>query len=178
MNVKDVLAEWTTASEFNVNHFDLELAKGNAAYLQNQFVKIGEVISHGNSTTEQQYSFTDIENNKSGVRYYRLKIIDNDGSFKYSAIRPVVFNEEISWQVFPNPSSGIFILTYQAADGEAMNLKLYDVTGKLVKQYNLIANGFVQKLNIDLHEPGFARGLYLLHVKAENREQSFRLIRQ
>ncbi|HMK25679.1 MAG TPA: T9SS type A sorting domain-containing protein, partial [Chitinophagaceae bacterium] len=177
-NGKDVLAEWTTASEFNVDHFELELAKGNTAYLQNQFVKIGEVISRGNSTTEQQYSFTDIENNKSGVRYYRLKIIDNDGSFKYSAIRPVVFNEEINWQLFPNPSSGIFNLTFQAADGEAMTLKVYDVTGKIVKQYNLIANGFVQKLSIDLHEPGFANGLYLLDVQAGNRKQSFRLIRQ
>ena len=68
-NGRDVLAEWTTASEFNVNHFDVELAKGNSAYQQNQFIKIAEIISHGNSTTEQQYSFTDIENNKSGVRY-------------------------------------------------------------------------------------------------------------
>jgi len=136
------------------------------------------VISRGNSTTEQQYSFTDIENNKSGVRYYRLRIIDNDGSFKYSAIRPVVFNGEISWQVFPNPSSGIFNLAYQAADGEAMTVKLYDITGKTVKQYNLIANGFMQKLSIDLHEPGFANGLYLLDVKAGNNGQSFRLVKQ
>jgi hypothetical protein len=177
-NGKDVLASWTTASEFNVNHFDLELAKGNSAYQQDQFVKIAEISSHGNSTTEQQYSFTDIENNKSGVRYYRLKIIENDGSFKYSAIRPVVFNEEISWQVFPNPSSGIFNLTYQAADGETMTAKLYDVTGKTVKQYSLTANGFVQKLNIDIHDAGFANGLYLLDVKVGDRRQSFRLVKQ
>jgi putative heme degradation protein len=119
-----------------------------------------------------------MENNKSGVRYYRLKIIDNDGHFNYSAIRPVVFNEEISWQVFPNPSSGIFNLTYQAADGEAITVKLYDVTGKTVKQFNVTANGFVQKLNIDLHETVYANGLYLLDVKAGDRRQSFRLVKQ
>ena len=177
-NGKDVLAAWTTAFVFNVNHFDLELAKGNAAFQQNQFVKIGEVISQGNSTTEQQYNFTDLENNKSGVRYYRLKIIDNDGSFRYSAIRPVVFNEELSWQVYPNPSSGIFNLTFQASDGDVMNVKVYDVTGKTVKQYYLKANGFVQKLSIDLHEPGFANGLYLLDVMVGDRKKSFKIIRQ
>jgi hypothetical protein len=177
-NGKDVLAAWTTASEFNVNHFELELAKGNNAYQQNQFVKIGEISSHGNSATEQQYSFTDMENNKSGVRYYRLKIIENDGSLKYSAIRPVVFNEEISWQVFPNPSSGLFNLTYQANDGEAMTVKLYDVTGKTVKQYNIAANGFVQKLGIDLHETIFANGLYLLEATVGNRRESFRIVKQ
>ena len=107
---QDVLIEWITASENNVNRFEMELAKGNDAYQQNKFIKIGEVNSRGNSTTEQQYQFTDIENNKSGIRYYRLKIIDNDGRFNYSAIRPVVFDDEINWQVYPNPSSGIFNL--------------------------------------------------------------------
>ncbi|MGH2552721.1 MAG: S8 family serine peptidase, partial [Chitinophagaceae bacterium] len=90
-NGKDVIAEWATASEFNVNRFEVELARGNSAYLQNQFIKIGEVVSIGNTSTEQHYSFIDIETNKSGVRYYRLKIIDNDGRFSYSPIRPVVF---------------------------------------------------------------------------------------
>jgi hypothetical protein len=156
----------------------VELAKGNGAFQQNQFVKIADVASHGNSATEQQYSFTDFENNKSGVRYYRLKIIDNDGSIKYSPIRPVVFNEEISWQVFPNPSSGIFNLTYQANDGEGMTVKVFDVTERTVKQYILTTNGFVQKLSIDLHETVFANGLYLLDVKAGNKRQSFRLIKQ
>ena len=177
-NGRDVVAEWTTASEYNVNRFEVELAKGNDAYMQNQFIKIGEMMSRGNSASEQHYSFTDMENNKSGVRYYRLKIIDNDGNFNYSAIRPVVFNTEISWQVFPNPSSGIFNLTFQSADGEATTVKLYDVTGKMVKEYHVTANGFVQKLIIDLHEPVFANGLYLLDVTAGNRKQSFRLVRQ
>lgn len=178
INGKDVLAEWATASEFNVSHFEIEMAKGNAAYQQNQFVKIGEVASNGNSTTEQQYSFTDIENNKSGIRYYRLKIIDNDGSFKYSAIRPVVFNEEISWQVSPNPSSGIFKLTFQAADNEPITVKVYDVTGKTVKQYQLNSNGFVQQLIIDLSERQYAAGLYLLNASMRNKEETFKLIRQ
>ena len=177
-NGKDVLAEWTTASEFNINHFEIEMAKSNAAYLQNQFVKIGEVTSLGNSTTQQQYSFIDIEFNKSGVRYYRLKIIDNDGSIKYSAIRPVVFNEEITWQVFPNPSSGIFNLSYQANDGEIVNLRVYDISGKTVKQYQFIANGFVQKLIIDLKETSYSSGLYLLESILNGRKQTFRLIKQ
>ncbi len=177
-NGKDVLTEWTTGSEFNIKHFEIEIAKNNTAYLQNQFVKIGEVISRGNSTSEQQYSFTDMENNKSGVRYYRLKIIDNDGSYKYSVIRPVVFNEEINWQVFPNPSSGIFNMTYQAIDGEALDVRVYDISGKKVKQYQLITNGFVQKLIIDLQEASYSSGLYLLESILNGRKQTFRLIKQ
>ena len=177
-NGKDVLAEWATASEYNVNRFEVEVAKGNADYQQNRFIKVGEVASQGNSVQEQRYNFTDAEFGKAGTRYYRLKIIDNDGSIKFSAIRPVVFDQEINWQVFPNPSSGIFNLGLQANDDEVITVKVYDVNGKIVYQDNAKGSGFVQKINIDLRDSKFADGLYLLEVAAGNKKQSFKLIKQ
>jgi hypothetical protein len=177
-NTRDVAVQWKTASEFNVNRFEVEVAKGNAGYQQGQFVKVGDVNSLGNSVREQQYDFTDIESGKSGVRYYRLKIIDNDGSVTYSAIRSVVFDDEIKWQINPNPSAGKFSLTYQAADGLSISGKVYDVNGKLVKLFKSVATGFIQKFNIDLEEPSFANGLYLLEVIAGDKKQSFKLIKQ
>lgn len=178
INTKDVLVEWKTVSENNVNRFEIEVAKGNTGYQQNQFVKLGEVRSQGNSSQEQQYNFNDMEVGKIAVRYYRLKIIDNDGKFSYSIIRPVVFNEEIKWQVFPNPSSGIFNLSLQADDGELLQVKVYDLNGKIVLQQKLPSDGFVQKINIDLREPQFASGLFLLEATIGGKKQSFRLIKQ
>ena len=175
---KNVLVEWKTASETNTDHFEIEVAKGNDEFQRNHFLKIGEMGSNGNSTTEQHYDFTDIENNKSGVRYYRLKIIDHDGRFSYSAVRPVVFDNEITWQVYPNPSKGIFNLVYQAGQGENISLRLFDINGKLVQQTSLAANGFVQKHPIDLQPVKFAPGLYLLEVMAGEKKQLFRLIQQ
>ena len=174
----DVLVEWVTASENNIYHYEVELAKGNAQYKQNQFVKIGEVNSKGNSTTEQQYNFIDIENNKSGIRYYRLKIIDNDGRFTYSPVRPVVFNEEVKWQVYPNPSSGIFNFVYQASIGYDAVAKVYDLNGKQILQMNLPVNGFIQKSEIDLSHSRFTAGMYLLEVTIHDKKQVFRLIKQ
>ncbi|NOT50737.1 MAG: S8 family serine peptidase [Chitinophagaceae bacterium] len=177
-NNKDVLAEWATTNEVNVHHFDIELAKGNSAYQQNLFVKIGEVRATGNGATVSHYTFTDIENNKNGVRYYRLKIIDNDGRITYSAIRPVIFSNDVVWQVYPNPSNGLFNFVYQANDGEAVNIKVYDVTGRVVKQQQTIATGFEQKINIDLQGSSFSSGLYLMEVSGGDKKQSFRLIKQ
>ncbi len=174
----DVLAEWKTASESNVNHYEIELARGNADYLANRFVKIGEVNSYGNSTTVQEYYFTDTEAGKTGVRYYRLKIIDNDGRSKYSAIRPVAFNSEIVWQVYPNPSGGIFNLDYQVNDGELLHVRVYDLNGKTVKQFDKKGDGFMQRVTIDLSSAGYAKGLYLLEAFNEGKKQVFRLIKQ
>ncbi|MEO6610932.1 MAG: S8 family serine peptidase [Chitinophagaceae bacterium] len=177
-NNKDVLAEWVTSFEFNVDHFELELAKGNSSYQQNQFSKIGEISSLGNSGGEQRYSFTDLENNKTGVRYYRLKMIDKDGSFSYSAIRPVVFTDDVQWQVYPNPSAGIFNLVYQLTEGETLTVKIYDGAGKTIKQYSTLATGFLQKMTVDMQEKVFASGLYLLEASSGTKKQVFRLIKQ
>ncbi|MBL7725624.1 MAG: S8 family serine peptidase [Chitinophagaceae bacterium] len=177
-NLKDVLAEWVTASEYNVNRFEIEVAKGNIEFQQNRFVRIGEIRSQGNSDRQQHYSFTDIENNKSGVRYYRLKIVDEDGSFSYSPVRPVVFNDELKWQVTPNPSSGLFNLIYQANSGEMVSVKLYDINGRMVQQFDNLSNGFIQKLTINLGEVKFSKGLYLLEVKSARQNHTFKLLKQ
>lgn len=111
---------------------------------------------------------------KAGTRYYRLKTVDNDGRSSYSAIRPVLFSNDVQWQVYPNPSSGIFYVTMQAAEGESVNIKVYDVTGKVVQEHRLIATGFMQKIQISLS----VTGLYLAQVKVGGESRSFKLTRQ
>jgi hypothetical protein len=175
---KDVIAEWKTVSEQNVSHFEIEVAKGNTDYQARRFVKIGEVASPGNSNAERAYSFTDTEVGKSGVRYYRLKIVDRDNTYAYSPVRPVVFNNEIQWQVYPNPSGGEYNFTYQLGQSESVNIRVYDVNGKLVKQKALIGNGFVQKTEIDLKSARFAPGVYLLLAEAGEKKFIMRLIKQ
>ncbi len=174
----DVVANWATASENNTARFEIELARGNDGLSQNDFIKIGEVSSQGNSTTEQRYQFTDVENNKAGVRYYRLKIVDHDGKFTYSIIRAVVFDAEIKWQVYPNPSPGLFNLAYQVGAGEKVTIKVHDINGKLIKQVQSAANAFIQKTTIDLSGPQFAPGIYLLEVGTGEKKQVFRLLKR
>jgi hypothetical protein len=173
----DVVVGWITASEFNTARFEIELAKGNEEFTQNKFHKIGEVNSYGNSTVGQRYQFIDVEANKSGVRYYRLKIVDHDGQFSYSPIRSVLFDEQVKWVVYPNPSSGIFNLVYQAPAGEILYVKVHDANGKLVHQQSSTANAFLQKSIIDMSGPKFSSGLYLVEVVAGQKKQVFRVLK-
>lgn len=176
-NGKDALVEWRTATETNVHHYEVEVALGNNGLQQNQFIRIGEVTAVGNSTVEQYYRFTDIEANKTGVRYYRLKIVDIDGQSKYSAIRPVVFSSEINWQVNPNPSAdGHFRITLQADQGKLVQFRVMDANGRLIKQKQAVASGFVQKQDIDLS--AMSKGMYLLEATVGESRQLFRLVRQ
>jgi hypothetical protein len=174
----DVLVTWVTASENNTSHFEIELARGNEDFRQNHFVKIGAVNSMGNSNSAQHYSFVDVEANKYGVRYYRLKIIDIDGTFTYSEVRSVVFDDEIKWKVYPNPSSGLFEVVIQAADGDDVMIKVHDLNGRLVREIKLKATAFVQKIMVDLEGSKYSAGMYLLEVSAGQRKQVFRVIKK
>lgn len=174
----EVLVEWVTAAESGVNRFEIEVARNSADYQAGRFVKIGEVMSQGNATGEQQYRFIDKENNKSGVRYYRLRIIENDGSTGYSAIRPLVFSNEQNWVVTPNPSGGQFSLICQANTGTSVFLKVYDSQGRVVYSAAHPGTGYMQKLDINLAPASYAAGVYLLEAGTKEEKQVFKLVKQ
>jgi hypothetical protein len=175
---RDVLLEWVTADEVDVDRYEIEVARGNDDYNRSLFSKIGTTVSRGNSPQQQYYRFTDVELHKTGVRYYRLKMIDLDGSFRYSPVRPVIFNDEFTWQLYPNPSAGIVNLVLQAGQHEKLGIKIYDVKGKLVRQYETTATGFQQKIIIDLSDRIYPPGLYFIKAESGERSEVFRLVKQ
>jgi hypothetical protein len=172
----NVLLQWKVSGEANVAKYEAELARGNAELQAGNFVKIGEVAGLGNNPGTSVYSFSDTETDKFGPRYYRLKITDLDGSFTYSPIRSVVFDEPVQWQIYPNPSTGLFSLVYQLNNSEEIHARIIDTKGSIIKEYRKTSNGFPQKLNIDLL--GKASGVYLLQVDAAGKQQTFKLYKQ
>jgi hypothetical protein len=179
INEQDVAVNWLTAAEVNISRFEVDVAKSAAAYLSNEYVRITSINSSGNANSEQRYSFIDIESNKSGTRYYRLKIIETDGKFYYSPIKPVLFINDHLWTLQPNPSSGIFYLGIQATLGQAIHINVSDMTGRVVHQQKTLATGFVQKMIIDLENPKYASGIYLLEATTDTgKKNQFKLIKQ
>jgi hypothetical protein len=175
-NSNDVLLQWKAASESNVARYEIEMARGNADLQSGNFMKIGEVAGLGNTTGSRTYTFTDTEADKFGTRYYRLKIINADGSFSYSPIRFVVFSDPVLWKIYPNPSNGLFSLVFQVNNNEQIHARILDAKGSLIREYSRTGNGFPQKLNIDLL--GKSAGVYLLQVEGAGKKQMFKLYKQ
>ncbi|MFL5786849.1 MAG: S8 family serine peptidase [Flavisolibacter sp.] len=163
INNSDVEVKWIIVSEQNVSHYEIEVAIGSA---NAQFIKVGQVMASGNSGV-QTYNYTDHTPGKNGIRYYRLKIVDADGSVIYSPVRMVQFDDVITWNVFPNPSNGLFNFVYQLENGESITIKVIDAKGSEIKKYSLSGNGGTQKLSIDLSQSKYASGVYLLQAGAK-----------
>jgi hypothetical protein len=169
---------WKVGSEAEVLRYEIEVARGDEALQAGRFDKLGEVQSAGTSTSVNSYTFTDTEADKFGTRYYRLKVVNQNGSFQYSPVRPVTFNTAVTWQVYPNPSDGHFSLVYQATANEIIMARLYDAKGSMVKEISNAATGFLQKLNIDISANNYATGVYLLKVSVGGKDYVFKLYKQ
>ncbi|MCE7059579.1 T9SS type A sorting domain-containing protein [Dyadobacter sp. CY343] len=86
---------WSTAEESNSDRFDIERSKNGK-----NWSKIGSVKSNQESKITQYYNFSDA-NPAGGQNFYRLKMVDLDGTFSLSQIKDVKFSE-VSF-VSPNP---------------------------------------------------------------------------
>jgi hypothetical protein len=93
--------DWATATEINNDYFTVERSKNGSG-----FEPLGIVSGAGNSSSVIHYSFTD-HHPLQGPNYYRIKQTDYDGQYSYSETRLVLFREELSYSVYPNPI-GVF----------------------------------------------------------------------
>jgi hypothetical protein len=159
---------WLTASEVNVQGFDVERS-ATGKY----FEKVGYVKSAG--TPRGAYSFTD-EVPVNGVNYYRLKIINTNGSIEYSPVRSVNFaeNRTTGLSVSPNPAKEAVTVKLNAQEAKTMTLSLMDVAGKVVMtEQKKVEAGFNQ-LNLNLSR--YPAGLYFLKVGDAGASEVHRLV--
>jgi hypothetical protein len=112
---------WTTATELNSLKFEVEKSVDAI-----NFTYIGEKAAAGNSSVSLNYTLND-EHPVLGNNYYRLKMIDKDGQFKYSEIINIkVNNVPIATdgivKIYPNPTNGKLNIVYHAGEAQKLNL--------------------------------------------------------
>nr|MCU0388594.1 T9SS type A sorting domain-containing protein [Chitinophagaceae bacterium] len=94
-----------------------------------RFALIGDATCR-NLAAPQTYRFTDMNPGK-GTFYYRLKQVDKDGKFEYSAVRKVSFGEDAIIKVYPNPVRDVMQMASVPGNSD---IRLFDATGRLVLQ--------------------------------------------
>jgi hypothetical protein len=146
---------WKTETEVNNYGFEIERT---ASSRNTDWKNIGFVEGHGNSNSPKLYEFAD-ESEISGKHYYRLKQIDNDGSFEYSDVVevdvPTLQDYAILEQNYPNPFNPETKIRFTVNDDTHISLKIFDVVGSEIAE---IFNDKVESGK--LYEVNFS-GLYL-----------------
>lgn len=118
------IIKWQTAYEYNLNMFIVERSIDGISFLG-----IGQVLPFNNSATHT-YQFTDVNPGNTTRNYYRLRILENNSSWKYSPIINIKGDAESeSFEIYPNPATDQLMIN---SDKPLRKLELLNLHGQVI----------------------------------------------
>jgi Secretion system C-terminal sorting domain len=166
LQTNGALIKWATGSESNAARFEIEHSTNGTAY-----TKIGATPAAGNSTVTSRYEFIH-PSPVTGKNFYRIKQIDLDGRFTYSAV-VVLYNISAKTVIItPNPVQHSTTIYFK--DASAKTIRLLKANGQLVLT-QLVQPGSSSQL-LDMNN--LPAGLYMLQVQTGNETEVFKIIKQ
>ncbi|MDQ6764278.1 MAG: PQQ-dependent sugar dehydrogenase [Bacteroidota bacterium] len=155
-----VKLQWNTAFEQNIKGYAILRKENN----QQSFSKIGFVESKSlntSSAAEFSYAFFDSSITNNSKLFYRLEIVNADGSSSFSAIRTITYSDlKNNFVISPNPAKGQVQILLGNYSSPAI-MMLYDNSGKKIKEQKLTQ----QSNTIDL--TGLS-GIYIVQLSDNN----------
>jgi Secretion system C-terminal sorting domain len=159
-NSSTALLKWITQAEINVDRYELQWSRSGTV-----FTTISTQAAANNAGISQ-YSYQH-GNLEKGNHYYRLKMIDRDGSYTYSNIVRLSVNGLQPFTVYPNPVRPGTTVTINLANSDAGTVRVIisAADGKIVMQkiFNQVNANTIQ-----VKIPAIAAGLYIITVYSPN----------
>ena len=151
--------EWLTATEENFSHYEIEWSSDGRV-----FDKIGSIAGSGNSSSMLRYSYSDIPSDIDN--YYRLKMVDLDGSFEFSNIVFISSDcGDAELTLYPNPvskMSGVIDINFKLRTGEEQ-LEIVNISGVVMRRLSLgFEPNVMNKLRISIED--LASGTYYVRL--------------
>lgn len=168
-----VVLNWQTATEINNNKFEVErkINEGN-------WEVVGEVLGHGNSNTVTDYTYTDNKTSKKGKYNYRLKQIDNDGTFKYTQVVNVTVGNLDSYELaqnYPNPFNPSTNINFTMPKAGNVKIVLFNALGQEVATlFN--GNKDAGFHTVQFNANGLPSGIYFYQMTSEGFNQVRKMI--
>jgi uncharacterized delta-60 repeat protein/uncharacterized repeat protein (TIGR01451 family) len=120
----DNMLQWSTSQEINLSGFAMEKSSNGK-----DFTTMGWQAAGTNS-----YVFIDVHPLKA-KNYYRLKLVDKDGSYSYSVIQMVDNSKGLIVSVYPNPTKGQLNLLLNSESRQLASISILTLDGReMIKQ--------------------------------------------
>lgn len=163
---------WTTQSEINSSYFIIERSVDAKT-----FVEIGRVNAAGYSVSKLNYHFTD-DAPPTGSNYYRLKLVDINGSIEYSEIvlATLLSHSSVSCTVLQNPFNEHFTISINSDDVQTVEITLTDMNNTVIHSQILQLNTGGQTYTIDTKD--LQPGIYLLHCATTQGRRIMKVVKQ
>lgn len=145
---------WATTQETNSDYFEVQHSLDAKAWRMLTIIKSG-----GESSVLRNYGYTH-PTPAGGLNYYRLKMVDQDATFAYSAIRSVNFEAAAGITLYPNPAVSRILLGNLDSQ-QVSQVLVQDLSGRAV-----ITRPTVAAEGIDI--TSLVPGLYVVSIKLKD----------
>lgn len=138
------LLRWRTENESNFSHFELEYSPD-----ADDFEFLSRIEAKGNNTANRNdYIYEDRDRLLEGNAFYRLKIMDMDGTFSYSSVVSIHNNLRLPIRIRTNPVTDNHLVLYHPLSSGKEKIMITDSIGRSIGVGKLAAN--VQYTQVDL----------------------------
>ena len=143
--------EWSTATEFNASHFEVQRSSDNQ-----HFVTMGKV--NARNTHNNDYVFYDTDALR-GVHYYRIRQVDLDQTETFTHVVAVNCDEESGGPIVTSAWPTVVTSEFNVAlSNDSYNIQVYDINGRIQ------LNDDVTGERIQISTTGFGAGMYFMHI--------------
>ena len=160
------LLNWMIEPSDDLQKFDIEKSKDGIS-----FTTLAKV---NKQTAERNYSFTDA-NLFSPLSYYRLKIFNINGTYKYSNVIPLRNSlEKFVYKVYQEADRHVYRLSCTLNEAEKISIYVTDASGKQIfkKDFGKITG----QLKDDIDLSNQAAGTYFLTLQIGNNRYNVKLL--
>ena len=156
--------KWRTETE--VSNYGFEILRQDQ---NDTWSLLGFVDGHGNTNSPKEYEFID-DNVLSGIYSYRLKQVDNDGTYEFSKVIEIDVDAPLGYKLsqnYPNPFNPTTTINFNLPESEVVKIVVYDILGTAVKTLvDEFKEAGIHTINFNASE--FASGTYIYRIETSN----------
>lgn len=158
--------EWKCATEAMGDKYELEHSIDARS-----FTKIETIAATGKEHVYTQWH----ENPSIGINYYRIKMVDAGGKYRYSKVvsATVKATDAFSIEAFPNPVKNIVSVKAIGAVNGKGTVTITDLAGRIVKTATEVSGN-----KADINVGDLSSGVYLINYTDDIHTESVKINKQ
>ncbi len=159
---------WNVTNEDGLNYYELQRSTNGLDY---------NVIGKVTATDRGNYSYNDdISSIKAPVYFYRLRTVDLDGNFKYSAVVKISVAAAVFMDVNPNPFSEKLQVNIESSLKDAATIVITDLSGRPVVRKTVSLSAGNNAFEIS-EAAGLTKGMYVFTITTSEQRQSIKIVK-
>ncbi|MCS7027732.1 MAG: T9SS type A sorting domain-containing protein [Bacteroidia bacterium] len=171
---ENVEVTWKSQNEHQIKGYTIERSIDNL-----NFQPIGFADAKNQPTNHYSYLDTDAKKQGKSIIYYRLLILEKDGSSRYSDVQAIKLPQaqEFVVSIYPNPFQDELNIQIKNPEKHEVHLKLIDNLGKIISQASLEGSEEIQH-KITGSAGFLATGTYFLYIEKNNTTKVYKVVKK